>query len=153
MSIKLNKTYNFEIKNYSFGNLSTNELNKLFQDGRFAAPFLELQLTKWFSELTHVPGNKDHDHIGKDHTGKIDILYDLKNFTKHGLKFKPSNQLGQGRTFNAEIAHEKANKLIYICCDIVEFPKLRVKFIQGSELVKQYPKCEVSKTKREAFYE
>ena len=147
MAIELNKTYDFEIKNYSFGNLSIDELNKLFQDGRFAAPFLEIQLTKWFSELTHVPGNKGHDHVGKN--GE---LYDAKNFTKNGLKFKPSNQLGQGRTFIAEIAHEKANKLIYICCDIVEFPKLRVKFVQGSELVKEYPKCEISKTNREIFY-
>lgn len=148
MVIDLNKTYQFEIENYSFGNLGANELNKLFQDGRFASPFLEIQLTKWFPELIHVPGNKPYDHIGKN--GK---LYDAKNFTKNGLKFKPSNMLGQGRTFIAEIAHEKASNLIYICCDIVEFPKIRVKFVEGSELVEQYPNCEIAKTNREVFYE
>ena len=147
MKIKLNKTYHFEIKNYSFGNLSTRELSEVLKDGRVAAPLLEVQLTKWFNELTHIKGNKDHDHIGKN--GE---LYDAKNFTKGGLNFMPSNQRGQGRTFIAEIAHEKANKLIYICCDIVDFPKLRVKFVKGSELVKQYPKCKISKTNREIFY-
>ena len=146
--IELDKTYQFKIENYSFGNLAVNELNKLFQDGRYASPFLEIQLTKWFDELTHVPGNKDHDHVGKN--GR---LYDAKNFTKNGLKFKPSNMLGQGRTFVAEVAHKKANKLIYICCDIVEFPKIRVRFVEGSELVKQYPKCEISSNNREALYE
>ena len=148
MLIELNETYEFEIENYSFADLTQEELNKLYQDGRYASPFLEIQLTKWFNELTHVPGNKWRDHFGKN--GKS---YDAKNFTKNGLKFKPSNMLGQGRTYVAEVAHKKAKKLIYICCDIVEFPKIRVRFVEGSELVKQYPKCEISSANREAFYE
>jgi len=148
MLIEVNKTYKFEIENYSFGNLTLKELNRLFEDGRFASPFLEIHLTKWFDELIHITGNKGHDHVGKN--GK---LYDAKNFTKNGLKFKPSNMLGQGRTFDPEVAHKKANKLIYICCDIVDFPKIRVKFVEGSELVKQYPRCEISIKNREAFYE
>jgi len=147
MKFELNKTYNFKIKNYSFGDLTGDELKILFRDGRFASPFLELQLTKWFEELTHVPGNKGHDHTDKQ--GK---LYDAKNFTKNGLKFQPSAMLGTGRKFIAEVAHEKAAGLIYICCDIVDFPEIRIKFSEGKRLILDYPKCEIKPKERENFY-
>lgn len=147
MKIELNKTYNFTIDNFAFGDLTASEMVDVLLDGRFSSPFLERQLTKWFPELIHVTGNKDHDHY--DQRGN---LYDAKNFTKNGLKFKPSNQLGQGRTFNREVAHKKANKLIYICCDVVDFPEIRVKFVNGSQLVKKYPLCEVPKKDREVLF-
>jgi hypothetical protein len=147
MEIKLNKTYKFEIENFAFGDLLVNEMVEVLMDGRFSSPFLERQLVKWFPELTHVTGNKDHDHY--DQNGN---LYDAKNFTKNGLKFKPSNQLGQGRTFDKQIAHTKAKKLIYICCDVVEFPKIRVRFISGSQLIKTYPLCEIPKKDREVIF-
>jgi hypothetical protein len=147
MNITLNKTYNFTIQNFSFGNLSKDEMIDVLVDGRFNSPFMERQLTKWFPQLKHITGNKDHDHV--DGEGN---LYDAKNFTKNGLKFKPSNQLGQGRSFNKEVAHEKANKLIYICCDIIDFPKVKVKFIDGGDLVKRYPLCEVPKSHRTVLF-
>jgi len=141
MKIEKNKTYEFSLKGQvSFGSVSENRVYELLQDGRLASFFLEEQLQHWFPELTRIEGNKDHDHV--DTMGR---KYDAKNFTKNGLKFKPSNQLGQGRTFNAEIAHNKARKLCYICCDIVEFPRVRVKFIDGVDLIKEYPKCEIPK--------
>ena len=62
----------------------------------------------WFPELTRIEGNKDHDHV--DTRGR---KYDAKNFTKGGLKFMPSSQLGAGRKFDAVAAHNKANKLIW----------------------------------------
>ena len=147
MKIKLNKVYKFEIKNFSFGDIPREELIENFRDGRCCSWFVEPQIVKWFPELKRVKGNLDHDHIDKD-----GIKYDAKNFTKNGLKFKPSNQIGSGRKFNESIAHDKANKLIYICCDIVEFPKIRVKFIKGADLIKKYPKCEINKGSREEFF-
>lgn len=146
-TIQLNKTYNFTIDNFAFGNLTRDEMIDVLVDGRFNSPFMERQLTKWFPVLKHVTGNKDHDHV--DNKGN---LYDAKNFTKNGLKFKPSNQLGQGRAFNATIAHQKANKLIYICCDIIDFPDVKVRFIDGSTLVKLYPLCEVPKNHRSVLF-
>ena len=147
-SIKLNKTYNFDLKNtMSFGDIKTERLYEFFKDGRNASFMLEEQLIHWFPELTRVEGNKDHDHISED-----GVKYDAKNFTKGGLNFMPSNQIGAGRKFDSVIAYEKANKLVYICCDIVDFPKVRVIFKSGKDLVKDFPNCKVSKTNREVLF-
>lgn len=147
MNIEMNKVYNFTINEFSFGDISAEELIENFKDGRCCSWFMEPQLSKWFPELTRVKGNKDHDH--KDANG---VLYDAKNFTRNGLQFAPSSQYGAGRKFNESIAHAKANKLVYICCDIIDFPKIRVKFVEGSELIKQYPKCKIYKNQREEFF-
>lgn len=145
--VELNETFSFNVDDISFGSIPKEVIYELFTDGRHAAAFLEEQLTHWFPELTRIKGNKDHDHV--DAVGK---KYDAKNFTKGGLKFMPSSQLGSGRKFNQTAAHSKANELIYICCDIIEFPKVRVRFVPGSELVKEYPKCKIPKSKREVFF-
>ena len=147
MKIEHSKTYSFEVKNFSFGEIPREELIENFKDGRCCSWFMEPQIVKWFPELKRVKGNKDHDHI--DDNG---VKYDAKNFTKNGLKFMPSNQLGAGRSFNESIAHSKANDLVYICCDIVDFPKVRVRFEKGSELVKRFPSCQINKGSREEFF-
>lgn len=148
MSIELNKPYEFDLKEtITFGNISPERLYEFFKDGRNASFMLEEQLTHWFPELTRIEGNKDHDHI--DEEGN---LYDAKNFTKNGLNFMPSNQIGAGRKFDPEASYEKANKLIYICCDIVDFPRVRIVFKQGSELIKTNPNCKIPKTEREVLF-
>jgi len=108
---------------------------------------LEEWLAIYFPSLTRVEGNKDHDHI--DTNG---VKYDAKNFTKKGLKFMPSNQIGKGRTFDKTQAHEKAGKLVYICCDIVDFPQIHIRFIPGKDLMKKYPKCSVLFSKRSELF-
>lgn len=145
--IEIGKTYKFNVERIEFGDIPKKRLHEFFKDGRNASFVLEEQLTHWFDELTRVEGNKDHDHV--DNEGR---KYDAKNFTKHGLKFMPSNQLGAGRKFNESIAHSKAKELIYICCDIVNFPTVRVKFIKGEDLIKQFPKCSIPNSKRDVFY-
>lgn len=145
--IKLNKTYNFRIKNYSFGDLSIAELNETYTDGRVTSHLLERQLTKWFPTLTHVVGCADHDH--HDASGQ---LYDAKNFTKGGMNFKPSKMLGVGRVFNYKAMVEKASKLIYIACDIVDFPRVRVVFKKGDDLVREFPNGKVSYSNREVLF-
>ena len=148
MKIKLNKTYEFDLTDtMSFGDIKQERLYEFFKDGRNASFMLEEQLIHWFPELTRVEGNKDHDHVGEN-----GVKYDAKNFTKGGLNFMPSNQIGAGRKFDSIIAYEKANKLVYICCDIVEFPKVRVIFKNGKDLVKDFPKCRVTKTNREVLF-
>jgi len=147
MKIELDKTYNFNIDRVCFGSIPKARIHEFFKDGRVASFFLEEQLPHWFPDLTRIEGNKDHDHV--DASGR---KYDAKNFTKGGLRFMPSNQMGAGRKFDAVVAHSKANKLIYICCDIVEFPKIRVKFVKGSELIKEYPRCSVPKSQREVLF-
>jgi hypothetical protein len=147
MKIEHNKTYYFEIKNFSFGDIPREELIKNFKDGRCCSWFMEPQIAKWFPELSRVMRNKDHDHIDND-----GVKYDAKNFTKGGLTFMPSNQMGAGRKFNESIAHKKASDLVYICCDIVNFPKIRVRFEKGSDLIKRFPKCRIKKSLREEFF-
>jgi len=149
MKIEKNKTYEFSLKGQvSFGSVSENRVYELLQDGRLASFFLEEQLQHWFPELTRIEGNKDHDHVDL-----LENKYDAKNFTKaSGLSFKPSNQMGAGRKFVAEVAHEKALNLCYICCDIVEFPRVRVKFVDGADLINEYPKCEIPKGHREVLF-
>ena len=144
--IKLNETYEFKVRHYAFGDLKKSEVAELLQDGRFMAPLMERQLTKWFPKLKHVLGDKDHDHIVG--TQK----YDAKNFTRNGLKFMPSAMIGAGRKVDPIKLKEKCAELIYICCDIVEFPNIRVKFIKGDDLLNEYPKGTVSKGRREVLF-
>lgn len=136
MDIIKNKNYYIDLTDQvSFADIDKEILYELFKDGRNASFMLEIYLTTKFP-LTLVKGNKDHDHI--DINGN---KYDAKNFTKHGLKFMPSNQIGSGRCFDQTKAHDKANNLTYICCDIVDFPKIIIRFIDGCDLIKEYPKC------------
>ena len=145
--IEHNKTYSFTIPNVSFGLLSESTLDKLFKDGRYVSPFLEEYLPLWFPNLKRIEGNQDHDHV--DQNG---VHYDAKNFTKNGLQFMPSNQIGAGRKFDAAITEQKANGLIYICCDIVDFPNIRVKFVPGKQLYKSYPNAKIPFAKRDSFF-
>ena len=148
MKLELDKTYEYDLTDtMSFGDIKQERLYEFFKDGRNASFMLEEQLTHWFPELTRVEGNKDHDHISENGD-----KYDAKNFTKHGLNFMPSNQIGAGRKFDSVVAYQKANKLVYICCDIVDFPKVKVIFKDGKDLVKSYPNCKVSKNKREMLF-
>jgi len=145
--IDLNKVYHFSLKIPKVGDLTTEEINEVFQDGRQASPVLERQLVKWFPELTHIKGCKDHDHI--DTQGN---KYDAKNFTKRGLKFMPSKMIGVGRSFNKNEFHNKAKNLTYIVCDIVDFPQIKVVFKNGKELIKEYPNGSVSISKRKELF-
>ena len=147
MDIVYNKNYNFKI-NATFGDLPTSVLEEVLKDGRLASHFLERQLEVWFPELTFVNA-KGYDHVRKG----SDILYDQKCFTKGGLGFAPSKMLGAGRKINIEEAHAHANTIDYIACDITEFPKVVVRFVKGSNLVKKYPSCLVKVKQRAEFFD
>ena len=136
----------YEIQNISFGDLKQSEINEILTDGRLASHFLERQLCVWYPELTFVDG-RGHDHV--DNEGN---LYDQKCFTKGGLNFAPSNMIGKGRFLNEELAHSHAKTITYIACDIIDFPKIKVRFVEGSELLEDYPKCKVPFKDRNVFF-
>lgn len=136
----------FTIENISFGDLSSDELDAMFTDGRLASHFLERQLTKWYPFLSFV------DKRGYDHLDNEGNKYDQKCFTKGGLGFAPSHMGGKGRVFVQEEAHAHAKDITYICCDVVDFPTVRVKFAKGEELIKEFPKCKIAFSKREEFF-
>jgi len=132
---------------YQFGDLPVETLDDHFKDGRWASPILERLIPRIYRELTWVSGNQDHDHIDVDGN-----LYDLKCFTKNGLKFMPSSQIGTKRSFDKEVAHGKANNLTYICCDITQFPIVTVKFAKGCDLIVKYPNCAIPFKDRTVFF-
>ena len=139
----------FTVENISFGDLSSEELAVMFTDGRLASHFLERQLTKWYPFLKFVD-KKGHDHI---HIDNEEDKYDQKCFTKGGLGFAPSHMGGKGRVFVQEEAHDHAKDITYICCDVVDFPTVRVRFAKGSDLIKVYPKCKVPFKDRGEFFD
>jgi hypothetical protein len=152
-SIEFEKVYTFVLTGtFSFGDLTPPQLIDIFKDGRVASHLLEPQLVKWFPELRHVKGCRDHDHVNKVDES---IKYDAKNFTKtSGLKFVPSKMIGTGRKFDKAKFHKevKEKKMNYICCDIVDFPKVRVLFKRGTDLLKEYPTGSIGVPKRDLLF-
>jgi hypothetical protein len=144
----LNRTYTYNVTNFVWGDLPQSVLVALFRDGRTCAPFIQQQLPIWFPELKYV------DESGYDHVAG-DCKYEHKSFTKGGCIFAPSNMVGSGRKIDAGIVNEHINntKLTYIITDITEFPVIRVRFVDGKSLIKQYPNCKISKTKKAQFFD
>ncbi|SVA57575.1 uncharacterized protein METZ01_LOCUS110429 [marine metagenome] len=64
----------------------------------------------------------------------------------------PSNQIGKGRYFEEVVAHNHCQKVTYIVCDIIDFPKVKVRFEHGKNLIEEYPKCSISFAKRNHFF-
>lgn len=142
------KTYTFQVS-ATFQDLPQELVNEMFQDGRVASKFLENQLPFWFSSLDFVDA-KGYDHVDVLTRRKLDA----KCFTKGGMGFAPSGMYGKGRKVNLEEAHAHADTIDYIACDVVEFPTVRVRFVRGSEIIKQYPNkgCRVPLADREKFF-
>ena len=144
----LNKVYEFDLTGkVQFGDMPAEQLHKLFQDGRVASKFLEHTIPTWFPDLEFV------DAIGHDHTSKTTgRKYDLKGFTKGGACYAPSNMLGAGRKIDTTVLHEHAKTIDYIFSDITEFPKVRIIFKSGKELVEKYPSGKIAtKDKKDLF--
>tara|TARA_B110000027_G_C15950795_1_gene225507 strand:- start:169 stop:639 length:471 start_codon:yes stop_codon:yes gene_type:complete len=135
-SVSLNKTFTHVIQNYTFGNLSNETCVNIFKDGRPFSHFIE----KWIAcnyPLTHVDGCKKYDFIDNNNPT---ILYDEKTFTKGGCRYMPSNMIGSGRTFNKEEFEEKSKKLIFCIVSNINFPEIKIKFVNGCDLLENYPK-------------
>ncbi len=144
MVMALNKTYTYKCE-ATFGTLSQEKVNKLFTDGRRASGFLEIQLEEWFPSLKFVDG-KGYDHVDTE-----GIRYDAKCFTSRGANFSPSVMLGAGRKVDEEKLWEHANEMIYIFCDVVSFPEVRVIFKRGSDL-KKYSKGKIPFGDRDVLF-
>ena len=134
-SVKLNKTFVHSINNFKFGNLSTETCKIILKDGRPFSHFIE----KWLEHnypLKHIDGCKSYDFVDINNQT---IIYDEKTFTSRGCSFCPSNMIGQGRIFNQTEFEKKSKKLIFCIVSNIDFPEIKVKFIKGDELIKQYP--------------
>jgi len=139
-SVKLNTTFEHTIDKYTFGNLPDNVCKEIWKDGRPFSHFIEGWISKNYP-LTHVKGCKKYDFTDNNHPN---ILYDEKTFTKSGCKFCPSNMLGQGRKFNKELFDEKSKKLIFCIVSNINFPRIKIRFVKGSDLILRYPTGKIS---------
>jgi hypothetical protein len=148
LNIELDKTYEHTITEYKFDNLPDSKMIEIFKDGRAFSHFIEPWLAEKYP-LNHVTGCKKYDHIDKNDSS---ILYDQKTFTSRGCKYYPSNMIGEGRKFDKDIFEEKAKKLIYIIVSNIHFPKIKIKFVKGIELIKQYPKGEINLKEFDKFF-
>jgi hypothetical protein len=145
--IEYNSPYYFHISDVAFGTLSTKILCDLFKDGRVVSHFLEMQLEVWFPNLLFEDG-RGYDHRCLE----TDVLYDAKCFTKRGTNFCPSVMIGAGRKVNEEELHNHATSMNYIICDVYDFPKVRVIFKRGEELLNDYPKGKIPFKDREKIF-
>ena len=144
MSYEFNKVYHFDLSSWiKIEGWPKKEVRDLMVDGRFASHILERQIPKWWPSLVHIKGCKAFDHIDEGLGG---IQFDAKNLTKNGCKYMPSNMIGEGRTFDKETFHEKAKNMNYIICDIIDYPKVRLIFKSGPDLLERFPRGIISKT-------
>ena len=60
--------------------------------------------------------------------------------------------IGKGRSLDEEVAHAHAKEIKYIITDITEFPKIVVRFVDGSDLLEKYPKCKIPFKHKEEFF-
>lgn len=148
MKYNYNKTYKFEVA-ASFDELPKDVINNMFKDGRVASKFIENILPIWFPELEFVDA-KGYDHVNLETGRKLDA----KCFTKGGLTFAPSVMIGAGRKIDESAVHEHAETIDYIACDVVDFPQVRIRFVKGSDLVKDYPGkyCKIPFKERDKFF-
>ena len=146
-TIEYKKVYTFNLRNKMvFGDLTEDEAIKVLSDGRPMSHLIEVQLTKWFPQLTHVRGCKDHDHVMQQN-GRM-VKLDAKNFTKRGCKFMPSSMIGTGRKFNQEQFNDSVKNKDYIIVDITRLPKVHVMFQKGTDLAAAFPKGKITKSQR-----
>jgi hypothetical protein len=145
--IQFNKTYKFTFDGkVQFGDMPLEEVYKLFQDGRVSSKFLEHYIPIWFPEVKFV------DKKGYDHIDENNIKYDLKGFTKGGASYAPSKMKGAGRKINKVEMHAHAKTINYIFSDITEFPKVRIIFKTGEDVVNDYPSGDINHNQREKLF-
>lgn len=148
MKVQLNKTYTFDLTGkVQFGDMPEAAVYELFKDGRVASKFLEHTIPTWFEDLEFVDG-VGYDHVSKSNGRK----YDLKGFTKGGACYAPSNMLGAGRKIVESEVHAHAQEIDYIFSDITDFPRVRIIFKTGTDMVEQWPSTKVpAKDKAKLF--
>lgn len=120
-----------------FGDLSEAVVCELFQDGRHAAGFIERQIEIWF------PGLQFKDGRGWDHQDQQGVRYEAKCFTRCGADYSASRFKGVGRKFDLQEHIRLAESLIYIICDITQFPEVQVIFKTGTDLLQTYPRGKI----------
>jgi hypothetical protein len=136
------------IENFSFGDIPRDELIQMYRDGRAFSYPSELLIAHEFG-LRRIPGCEDHDFVDPSNP---EIKYDAKTFTKGGCGFMPSSMKGTGRIFDKAIFEQKSKGLNFIIVSNLNFPEIKIRFVEGLKLLELYPKGQIPSKDHDAFF-
>lgn len=145
IEIDYDTVYEFDLTGkVTFWDLPLEEVHELFRDGRTASRFLERKVPHLFAKFNYV------DQKGYDWLRELINKVEGKCVTKNGCNFAPSAMVGSGRKVKPDKVkqHIEDSNLDYILMDVVEFPKVYMRFVKGSNLITTHPKCTISKAKK-----
>ena len=148
-SIQLDKTFTHKLDSIVFDNLPSEIILEILKDGRPFSHFIE----KWLEHnypLDHITGCKKYDFVDRNYS---DTKYDEKTFTKRGCYYMPSNMLGQGRKFDKDVFESKTKELIFCIVSNINFPEIKIRFVQGIDLLKKYPNGKIPIGEYENFFQ
>lgn len=122
----------------------------MFKDGRWSNFILKHKVPEWFPHLKLVAG--DDKYITY-----LDIQsrpYVLRMFTKQGMKFMPSRQLGTRREFDPFQTHAFIQNVTLIVCDVSDGPdKVETILLNGPKMLQIYPNASIPYADRFALFE
>jgi hypothetical protein len=143
--VEYNKIYTLDFTGtVSFGRIPEEVVYEMNRDGRRVSHPLEYELPYHFPNLERIDA-KGYDLINHDNDKR---KIDHKSYTKGGCNFAPSNMVGKGRKLDIVKATKHAKSIDYVITDVTEFPIVRVKFVNGEELVNKYPKLKIPSSKK-----
>lgn len=116
-----------------YGDITEQRLARRFTDGRLSGLLNEELVVAHFSGL----------HINEDAGASYDIysdragLYEVKTVTPRAVSLRPSNQHGQGRIKDDDIALERILSITgYILVDVRDMPLVTVHFVSSAALAR-----------------
>lgn len=129
-----------------FDNIPKLCLEQLFKNGARISPLLE----EWLNQntnLTLIPGNEKYDFFDE-----YENPYQLKTFTKNGLKFRPSSQLGIGRVHDQKKFEEYCYSQRFLIASVVKFPVVEFRVFKGEYLLNSFPSGSISFKKHNILF-
>ena len=147
MLYELNKTYHKKFEDVKFDNLDEVSLLKAFLNGSTISRFIELWLARNYDKLMDSD-TVEYDLWDFEKKRKVEV----KSFTKGGCNFMPSYMIGAGRKLEEEKAYEYIDGKIFCIVDIIDYPNIYYKFIEGDVLQWDYPKYKIPIKQRTTFF-
>ena len=146
MLYELNKTYHKRFEDVKFDNLDEVSLLKAFLNGSTISRFIELWLARNYDKLMDRD-TVEYDLWDFEKKRKVEV----KSFTKGGCNFMPSYMIGAGRKLEEEKAYEYIDGKIFCIVDIIDYPNIYYKFVEGTSLQFDYPKFKIPFKDRRHF--
>jgi hypothetical protein len=142
-----NVKYIIEIKNFSFGPLSREDLIENFKDGRAFGLIGEYILPAISSgKISKAANGNSYD------VQKKGVKIEQRTLTKRGLKLTPSNQTGSGRSFKLKEFKEKLDGIDwFFIVDNTNFPYLEAVFVKASKIGLEQHSFRYSSAREEFF--